>query len=79
MSSSPNPATKTGRAAIARKARSHGYFHDTNNHTIGVNCPMCRERVEGSEPGHGEIVTSTLDALMDTHLLYDCTLEGLQK
>ncbi|MEV0617654.1 hypothetical protein AB0I81_30335 [Nonomuraea sp. NPDC050404] len=68
----PNPATKTGRARIARQARRHGYFHDRENFTISVNCPLCRERVSGGQPGYGESVVKALDALMDTHLMHDC-------
>ncbi|MGI5281739.1 hypothetical protein ACQEVF_59360 [Nonomuraea polychroma] len=67
-----NPATKTGRAQIARKAREHGYFHDRDNFTIAVTCPLCREKVSGAEPRYGESVTKALDALMDAHLLHDC-------
>ncbi|MEV0149764.1 MULTISPECIES: hypothetical protein [unclassified Nonomuraea] len=78
MTRNPNPATKTGRAQLARQARRHGYFHDRENFTIGVTCPLCEERVRGDQPGYGESVTKALDALMDTHLLRDC-LKGPQQ
>ncbi|TDD30186.1 hypothetical protein E1286_46085 [Nonomuraea terrae] len=69
----PSPNTKTGRAAIARQARRHGYFHDRDNFTIAVACPLGRERASGAQPGHGQSVIQALDALMDDHLLHDCS------
>lgn len=72
MTSSPNPNTKTGRTAIARRARQHGYFHDRTNFTIAVTCPLCQQKPSGAEPRYGQSVIKALDALMDTHLLHDC-------
>lgn len=67
-----NATTKTGRKEIARQARRHGYFHDLDRFQIGVNCPLCRTRVNTSQPRYGESVTKALDAAMDDHLLHDC-------
>lgn len=72
MTRPPDPATKTGRARIARMARRHGYFHNHEEFTVAVKCPLCSERVSGHQPAPGESVTKALDALMATHLQYDC-------
>lgn len=68
----PNPSTKTGRAQIARQARRNGYFHNRENHTISIPCPLCQEKPSGPEPRYGESVIKTLDALMDNHLFRYC-------
>ncbi|MEV4748974.1 hypothetical protein AB0K21_21570 [Streptosporangium sp. NPDC049248] len=75
---SPNPNTKTGRAQLARHARRFGHFHDRAKATIAITCPLCKDRPSGPEPRYGESVNQALDALLDTHLLYDCP-KGPQK
>ncbi|GAA1768647.1 hypothetical protein [Nonomuraea bangladeshensis] len=68
----PDPATKTGRAQIARQARRHGYSHNREEFEIGVTCPLCQEKVRGPENRYGQTVIQALDELMNDHLLRYC-------
>ncbi|MFF0770903.1 hypothetical protein ACFYUK_18605 [Nonomuraea wenchangensis] len=72
MTRVPDPATKGGRAKLARQARAHGFFHDRDNFEIGVKCPLCREKVSGPEPCGRQTYIQVLDALMNDHLLRYC-------
>lgn len=70
-----NPATKTGRAQLARKARQHGYYDVPSKpgqwRQLQVNCPLCRQLVSAAWES-GKSVNALLGAAMDDHLLHDC-------
>ncbi|MEV0379726.1 hypothetical protein [Nonomuraea sp. NPDC050643] len=70
-----NPATKTGRRQLARRARQFGYFDIPASpgqwRRYQVNCPLCTEQVSAAWES-GTTHTALLDAAMDEHLLRDC-------